>query len=99
MADFTDITYLTSGFSIEAKSIALPTPSSNNTTFVMLSLSTESAPSGVITYYINRVYDTIAVKFVQWATPYADTAGTAYPGPGTFNVTTEDFAVVGTYTA
>jgi hypothetical protein len=45
------------------------------------------------TRYINRVYDTVAVKFIRWVTNTPDTIGAAYPGPGVFGVTTMDYVI------
>lgn len=53
---------------------------------------------GAVLYYLNRVYDSVAVKFVHWATTSPDNTGTSYPGPGTFGVTTSNYCVVTTYT-
>jgi hypothetical protein len=43
--------------------------------------------------YVNRVYDTVAVKFIRWITNTPDTIGAAYPGPGVFGVTTMDYII------
>jgi len=43
--------------------------------------------------YVNRVYDTVAVKFIRWITNNPDTIGAAYPGPGVFGVTTMDYII------
>jgi hypothetical protein len=53
---------------------------------------------GATIHYINRVYDSVASKFVTWSTTSPDSTGTSYPGPGSFGVTTSSYAVVGTYT-
>ena len=47
----------------------------------------------VTTRYINRVYDSVAVKFVRWITATPDTIGAGYPGPGVFGVTTSDYVI------
>lgn len=44
--------------------------------------------------YINRVYDSVAVKVVNWRTEIPDPTGVYYPGPGVFGVTTSDYVVV-----
>lgn len=44
--------------------------------------------------YINRVYDSIAGKFVIWQSSSPDTTGSFYPGPGTFGVNTTDYVVI-----
>jgi len=41
----------------------------------------------------NRVWDTIAGDFVRWVTEEIDSAGSSYPGPGTFGVDTSDYVV------
>lgn len=43
--------------------------------------------------YINRVYDSVAGDFVRWGTPIPDTAGTFYPGPGSFGGDTSDYCI------
>lgn len=45
------------------------------------------------TRYVNRVYDTVAVKFIRWITNTPDTIGAAYPGPGVFGVNTMDYVI------
>jgi len=42
---------------------------------------------------VNRVWDTVAGNFVRWMTNAIDSAGTFYPGPGTFGVHTSDYVV------
>lgn len=60
-----------------------------------LPLAYESGGSGgsiLVRNFINRVFDSIAGKFVSWqSSPEPDTLGAAYPGPGTFGVHTSDF--------
>lgn len=47
-----------------------------------------------VTYYVNRVFDTVAVGFVRWTTATTpDPTGTFYPGPGTFGVNTSDYCI------
>ncbi len=48
---------------------------------------------GVSLTYRNRVWDTVSGGHVRWDTSIADTAGTSYPGPGTFGVDTSDYCV------
>jgi hypothetical protein len=43
--------------------------------------------------YTNRVYDSVAGKFVRWVTTAPDSIGASYPGPGVFGVTTSDYVV------
>jgi hypothetical protein len=43
---------------------------------------------------INRVFDTVANKFVTWPSILPDRAGTRYPGPGVFGVTTSGYVVL-----
>jgi hypothetical protein len=70
-----------------------------NTTYVNYNLvepasdAASSLLSLVSTRYVNRVYDSVATKFVRWITPTPDTVGAAYPGPGTFGITTTDFVI------
>lgn len=53
---------------------------------------------GAIVYYVNRVYDSVAGKFVPWTTATApDPTGASYPGPGVFGVTTTDYVVEHSY--
>jgi len=59
---------------------------------------TTGGSGGAVLYYRNRVYDSVAVKFVYWATTAPDSTGTSYPGPGTFGVTTTNYTVVNTFT-
>ena len=42
---------------------------------------------------INRVFDSVANKFVFWISISADTTGARYPGPGVFGVTTSDYVL------
>jgi len=42
---------------------------------------------------VNRVWDTVAAGFVRWVTSQIDSAGSSYPGPGTFGVDTSDYVV------
>jgi hypothetical protein len=44
-------------------------------------------------YYTNRVYDSIAGRFVRWLTTSPDSIGASYPGPGVFGVTTTNYVV------
>lgn len=44
----------------------------------------------------NRVYDTIAGRYVTWETALPDPAGAFYPGPGVYGTNTSQYAVVGT---
>ena len=50
------------------------------------------------TRYVNRVYDSVAVKLVRWVTTAIDNTGSSYPGPGVFGVTTLDYVVEYSYT-
>lgn len=43
--------------------------------------------------FLNRTYDNTVSRLVVWTTPEPDTAGTAYPGPGTFGVDTAGYTV------
>jgi hypothetical protein len=44
--------------------------------------------------FINRVFDAVANKFVTWPSIIPDRAGTRYPGPGVFGVTTSGYVVL-----
>lgn len=44
----------------------------------------------------NRVYDTVAGRYVTWETAYPDPGGAQYPGPGVYGVNTSQYAVFGT---
>ncbi len=62
--------------------------------------STAGGPPAVVTYYVNRVWDTVAVGFVRWTTtPLPDPTGASYPGPGVWGVNTSDYCVERVYEA
>lgn len=44
----------------------------------------------------NRVYDTVAGRYVTWETALPDPGGSFYPGPGVYGTNTSQYAVVGT---
>jgi hypothetical protein len=49
-----------------------------------------------ITKYRNRVWDTVASKFVHWSSEESpDEGGSHYPGPGTYGVDTPCYSIVG----
>jgi len=60
-------------------------PANDSVTFVQVT----TVPSTVT----NRVWDTIAGRFVTWATGQPDVSGANYPGPGTFGIHTLDFCI------
>lgn len=93
MADFTDVDY-----SITTLTIYVGTSGTAPVGYVP---TTNSSAAQTVdlnppqTTYINRVYDTVAGSFVTWITlGSADSAGTSYPGPGTFGVNTSDYCII-----
>lgn len=44
--------------------------------------------------FVNRVFDSVANKFITWPSIIPDRAGTRYPGPGLFGVTTSGYVVL-----
>lgn len=46
--------------------------------------------------YKNRVYDSVAGKFVYWlSTGSPDKTGAQYPGPGVFSTQTSNYCILG----
>lgn len=43
---------------------------------------------------VNRVFDSVANKFITWPSIIPDRAGARYPGPGQFGVTTSDYVLL-----
>jgi len=44
--------------------------------------------------FVNRVFDSVANKFITWPSIQPDPTGRRYPGPGQFGVTTSDYVLL-----
>lgn len=49
---------------------------------------------GNVAKSVNRVYDSVAAKFVTWPSGSPDPEGEQYPGPGMFGVNTSGYVLL-----